>query len=134
MKKSRLALICDYLEEGWPSMDLGAEALSFKLNNDYSGQFEVFQIRPPFIKRFSRSRCQGRSGGVSIVDRLLNRFVDYPRFLKARSNDFDVFHIVDHSYSHLVQVLEARCTLVTCHDIDAFRCVLEKQSGSRSRL
>ena len=38
---------------------------------------------------------------------------------RAARRDFDVFHIVDHSYAHLVRVLPADRTVVTCNDIDA---------------
>jgi glycosyltransferase involved in cell wall biosynthesis len=44
---------------------------------------------------------------------------------------FDLFHIVDHSYSHLVHRLPAARTLVTCHDLDTFRSVLEPEMELR---
>jgi glycosyltransferase involved in cell wall biosynthesis len=134
IKKARIALICDYLEEGWPSMDLVADALWQKLEARYQDRFEVSQLRPRFVKRLSQLRFRDWNGAASIADRLMNRFLDYPRYLKIRKREFDLFHVVDHSYSHLVQVLEPRYTLVTCHDLDAFRCMRETQSGIRSRL
>ena len=38
---------------------------------------------------------------VATADRLVNRFWDYPRWLRQQTGDFDLFHIVDHSYAHL---------------------------------
>ena len=58
------------------------------------------------------------------ADRILNRVWDYPRWLRPAVGDFDLFHIIDHSYAHLAQQLPAGRSLVTCHDLDAFRGVL----------
>src|SRR5262249_53548024 len=48
------------------------------------------------------------------------------------SGRFDLFHIVDHSYAQLVHRLPAARTLVTCHDLDTFRSVLEPALERRS--
>jgi glycosyltransferase involved in cell wall biosynthesis len=45
-----------------------------------------------------------------------------------------LFHIVDHSYAHLVHSLPAQRTVVTCHDADAFRCLLESSRSLPSRV
>jgi glycosyltransferase involved in cell wall biosynthesis len=63
------------------------------------------------------------------LDRLLFRFVDYP--VVARRLKFDVFHIIDHSYSQLLHVLPKDRTVVTCHDIDTFRSILEPERDPR---
>jgi glycosyltransferase involved in cell wall biosynthesis len=55
----------------------------------------------------------------------LNRFWDYPQYLKKKVNEFDLFHVSDHSYAQLVHVLPPERTGVFCHDIDAFRSLLE---------
>jgi len=39
----------------------------------------------------------------------------YP--LLARAHQGDINHIIDHSYAHLLYTLDARRTIVTCHDI-----------------
>ena len=44
--------------------------------------------------------------------------------LRHLRGDFDVFHIVDHSYAHLAHELAGARTVVTCHDLDAFRRLL----------
>ena len=50
----------------------------------------------------------------------------------AFGRQFDVFHVTDHSYSHLVRYLPAARTIVTCHDVDSFRCVIEARREPRS--
>ncbi len=52
-------------------------------------------------RRWSRLPLVGRSARMQLADRLTGRFWDYPRWLAPRVRDFDVFHIVDHSYAHL---------------------------------
>jgi glycosyltransferase involved in cell wall biosynthesis len=66
------------------------------------------------------------------ADRVLNRFFDYPRFLKKIATTFDLFHIVDHSYSHLVHHIPKGHSIVTCHDLDTFRSVLDPDREPRS--
>jgi glycosyltransferase involved in cell wall biosynthesis len=60
--------------------------------------------------------------------------VDYPRHVGAIRAQHDVFHIVDHSYSQLVHRLPAARTVVTCHDLDTFRSILEPKEDPRSPL
>lgn len=55
-------------------------------------------------------------GGM--IGTLLNygwRSIAYPRF--ARHHQGDVNHIIDHTYAHLVDALDAQRTIVTCHDL-----------------
>ena len=48
------------------------------------------------------------SGSRYTADRFVNRLWHYPRRLARLRGDFDVFHIVDHSYSQLVHVVQMR--------------------------
>ena len=130
MSKLRVAVIADLLEERWPSMDLVAEMLVQHLANDHSGAVDVRLVRPPMRRRFSAAN--GSGGRRLLGDRLLNRFLDYPRNVRHLHADFDIFHIVDHSYAQLVHALPAERTLVTCHDLDTFRAVLEPDLEPRS--
>jgi glycosyltransferase involved in cell wall biosynthesis len=59
---------------------------------------------------------------------------DYPSLMRRRRKEFDLFHLVDHSYSQLVHRLPRERTVVTCHDLDTFRCVLEPERDRRSPL
>jgi glycosyltransferase involved in cell wall biosynthesis len=124
----RVALLCDFLEEGWPSMDLAGDMLYQSLRDSSASEVAAAKLRPEFHQRCARV-MPGSIGRN--VDRLLNRFVDYPRWLKTRTGDFDLFHLVDHSYSQLLHVLPAHRTVVTCHDLDTFRCLLEPDGDQR---
>jgi glycosyltransferase involved in cell wall biosynthesis len=91
------------------------------------------QLRPPMRLRLSRIPVFGRRRAASNADRLLNRFVDYPRWLGRRLSSFDLFHLVDHSYSQLLHALPKGRAVVTCHDLDTFRCLLEPERDPRGR-
>jgi glycosyltransferase involved in cell wall biosynthesis len=120
---TRLAILPDFVEENWPSMDLCAEMLEAKLAG-------AERIAPRFRRICSRL-CNRQS--AFNADRLLNRFVLYPRFARRRRNQFDCFHIVDHTYAQLVLALPAERTGVYCHDLDAFRCLLDPKREPRPR-
>jgi glycosyltransferase involved in cell wall biosynthesis len=126
----RVAVVADFVEEGWPSMDLVADSLFERLRNEQADRVYPVLVRPSFKRRFMRVTRADTRGGFSRTlfnaDRLLNRFVDYPRHLRRMRGDFDIFHITDHSYAHLVSDVDPARTVVTCHDLDAFRIVLEK--------
>src|SRR5581483_2820074 len=125
----RVALIADFREENWPSMDRVATTLYERVTANHRDTIALELIRPPFVRRFSRIRARGTKAYQA--DRVLNRLVDYPRVLRRVRGHFDIFHIVDHSYAHLVHHLPAARTLVTCHDLDAFRCLIEPRREPR---
>jgi glycosyltransferase involved in cell wall biosynthesis len=113
MNPPRVAVLCDYPEENWPSMELVADMLLERIPS-------ATRIQPPFV-HYSALRN---------ADRLLNRMVAYP--LKARRwTHFDVFHVIDHSYAQLVHVLPAGKTIVTCHDAGTFRCLFDPEGEPR---
>ena len=132
MRVARLAVICDYREENWPSMDLVAEMLLQELQQDHAGSVAATRLAPPMRRRFTRSDTTG--GHLFKAERLLNRFWDYPRFLRHQTAGFDLFHIVDHSYGQLAHELPPERTIITCHDLDTFRCLLNGHSERRSLL
>jgi len=113
-------------------MDLVATMLVGELNTRHQGSFVASLLRPRFVRRFSGAGVGGEKKPLFNADRLLNRFIDYPRFVRARRSEFDLFHIVDHSYSHLATAAGPERCLVTCHDLDTFRCIVEPQRGARS--
>jgi glycosyltransferase involved in cell wall biosynthesis len=130
---ARVALLCDYREEGWPSMDLTGDMLSRHLASGHPGIASLEQLCAPWSPRVSRIPGLGQSAVGRNAERLFNRFLDYPRWLKTQSERFDLFHIVDHSYSQLIHTLRPERTIVTCHDLDTFRCLLEPDSEPRPR-
>jgi len=124
-RSPRLALLCDFLEEGWPSMDLFGDMLARCYQADHAAEISVEQLRPPLRARFSRLPVRRGAASLWNADRLINRFFDYPRWLKKQAARFDLFHLIDHSYGQLASELPAGSTVVTCHDLDTFRCLLE---------
>lgn len=124
----RVALVADVLEERWPSMDLVADMLLLQLTRSGSRDFHVEMLRPS-LARFH----DGTSWRTARkLERYANRFWDYPRWLRRHAASFDVFHVIDHSYAHLVHALPAERTVVTCHDVDAFLPLVEPElAGTR---
>ena len=47
MTALRVAVIADYLEEGWPSMDLVADMLFDRLQREHSAAIVPTLVRPP---------------------------------------------------------------------------------------
>ena len=138
----RVAVVADFLEEGWPSMNLVAEQLvrsQNELGRLHGGapgmeatDFCCHLIRPPMPRRLS---LPGQASGRGFAfDRLVGRFHDYPRYLRRLRPQFELFHLADHSYSQLVHELPPGRTIVTCHDLDTFRCLWEPRRGGRSLL
>ncbi len=114
----RVALLCDSPDEHWPSMDIVGDMLQQNLRPPIEPQ----QILRP-IRKVTPNLA---------LNRLWLRFVDYPRWVRRNRSRFDVFHIVDHSYSQLAHELPPERTVITCHDIDTFRSVLEPKQHPRS--
>ena len=115
---TRIAILCDLEEEGWTSMDLVAAMLEQGLRQ-VGRPIEVTRLQPPMRRRLSGQAGPGYHLRFN-CDRVLNRFWDYPRWLRTQRHRFDLFHVVDHSYSQLVHELPPERTVVTCHDVDIF--------------
>ncbi len=112
-------------------MELVAEMLLENLQRHHSSTVQAVRIRPRFVRRLSRLRRASRLAMNG--DRLLNRMFDYPRYLRRIRGDFDIFHLIDHSYSQLLHELPPGRAVVTCHDLGTFRCLLEPDSEPRSQ-
>ncbi|MDJ0733712.1 MAG: glycosyltransferase [Nostocaceae cyanobacterium] len=128
--KLRLAIISDYPEEKWHSMDLCAQMLLKHLQGEHA-LIQARQICPKFRWRFQQIPWLGKQRFAYNSDRILNRFWDYPRYLGQHVTEFDFFHIADHSYAQLVHVLPPERTGVYCHDIDAFRSLVQPEQQAR---
>jgi glycosyltransferase involved in cell wall biosynthesis len=122
-----VGVVCDYADEGWPSMDLAAELLHVGLRAHAPG-FEPALLRPRMPRAFRRV-LPGRAG--LNADRLAARHLAYPRWLRRHARGIDLYHVADHSYAHLVHALPAERTVVTCHDLDAFRSLLDPAADPR---
>jgi glycosyltransferase involved in cell wall biosynthesis len=134
MKPLRVAICDDYREERWPSMDRVAAMLHAQLQAHHAKTIDAHCVCPLFLRAATRVPLAGGSRAAFNADRFLNRFWCYPRHVERLATGFDLFHIVDHSYAHLVHSLPPARTIVTCHDLDAFRSVLtpvdERRSGA----
>jgi glycosyltransferase involved in cell wall biosynthesis len=111
-------------------MDLCAEMLLAGLRGN---GVSATGLLPPFRRAFTRVPLLNGQRTARNADRLLNRHYWYPRYLAGQAGAFDFFHIADHSYAHLVPVLPAGRTGVYCHDLDAFRCLVEPARDPRPR-
>lgn len=132
MNPIQVAIIADYREEGWPSMDLVADMLLLHLQRRHGDAVRPTLIRPNMPRRLSRLPFIGSHRRLSVVDRVIARQWDYARVLRRARGAFDVYHVIDHTYAHLTHVLPADRTIVTCHDIDAFRSILLPEDEPRS--
>jgi glycosyltransferase involved in cell wall biosynthesis len=129
--RSCIGVVSDFPEEEWPSMDLVADMLLNELGDRHHSSFYAERLCPPFMRRFTRLPLVGTGKLAYTADRSLNRFFKYPRWLEGRRGHFQLFHLVDHSYAHLVYHLPSDRTVVTCHDLDAFRCLTERDPSAR---
>jgi glycosyltransferase involved in cell wall biosynthesis len=125
-----LAILPDFREEEWFSMNLCAEFLQHGLKqNNIDSQL----IDPAYKKCFERIPLANRRSFARNADRLLNRFLSYPLQLRKLRKQFSAFHVVDHSYSQLIHHLPQEKTGVYCHDLDVFRCLLDPKSEPRPK-
>lgn len=126
----RVAVVADLREERWYAMDLVAEMLLNNLQAQEARLVDATELCPVMARRLTRLPLAGRTAAANTADRILNRVWDYPRWLRSRVKYFDLFHIIDHSYAHLATGLPAGRSIVSCHDLDAFRGVLPGSRGS----
>ena len=131
MKPLRVGVVCDLREEGWHSMDLVGDMLIEMLPSVSDGAIDATRLRPPMVRRWTRLPVVGAGARAHLGDRLTGRLWDYPRWLRPRRAEFDIFHIVDHSYAHLIRELPPERTIVTCNDTDAFEAA---RTGTASSL
>ena len=124
MTRPRVAIVADLREEQWHSMDLVADVLINSLETGHDRAVDPFRLCPPMVRRLTRVPRFGQRALLNTTDRVINRYWDYPRWLRGQIDRFDLFHIVDHSYAHLASTLPAGRSIVMCHDVDAFAGVL----------
>lgn len=107
----RITLFRDLKEENWPSMERYATALLSAMRND---QFSIFNFQLTDFVVPRQDLTPSKS-----LNLYYTRYFYYP--LKARGQQGDVNHIVDHSYGHLVYALDPKRTVVTCHDLNPLK-------------
>jgi glycosyltransferase involved in cell wall biosynthesis len=122
---SRIAVIADFLEEKWPSMDLVAEELATHLSA--LPGVEGTLVRSPL-------RTSLGDAPPTATARALGRFAQLPLELSIKRLKADYLHIADHSYAHLALLFPRDRVGVFCHDIDAFRALLPGAAASPGRV
>jgi glycosyltransferase involved in cell wall biosynthesis len=110
-------------------MDRVALMLVEYLRRHHARTIEVTPVVPRFVRR---ATVIGNGRVAVTFDRILNRFWDYPRHAGTLHAEYEVFHVIDHSYSQLVHRLPPGRTVVTCHDLDTFRSLLRPTDEPRS--
>jgi glycosyltransferase involved in cell wall biosynthesis len=105
----RVTLLHNYRDEQQPSMRLYAERLGAALSRR---GISLTRVRPPTIVSDAWRR---RSSLWAKLDDYTGRFAVYPRLV--RNLDADIVHIVDHGQGYLLDELDPRRTVVTCHDV-----------------
>jgi glycosyltransferase involved in cell wall biosynthesis len=128
----RVGIVCDLKEEQWPSMDLIGDMLLEQFASRNSG-VQASRVQPKLRRNCTAFPLTRNSKLAWNADRLLNRAVYYPWWLRGKSRQFDLIHIVDHSYAQLAWQTEPSRTIVTCHDLEAFSCLLEQPSQQRPK-
>jgi glycosyltransferase involved in cell wall biosynthesis len=127
-----LAVIHDMPEEGWSSMDQMGELIATRVPM-VSGQIRTTPVRHQMVRIASRMPI-GPERQTLLADRIFNRMVLYPRRIRSEvSGRYSLYHVVDHTYAHLVHELPRNSAIVTCHDTDAFRSLTTPPEERRSR-
>ena len=126
-RRLRLAVVRDFRAEGWPSMDLCADQLlaqlpSYATADDIAPQFHRLLSRLPIPRRVSFN-----------ADRLIHRHLVLPTVVRRAAHHAEFVHVVDHSYAHVVRAVPRGRAGVYCHDLDAFRSLLEPEKEPRPR-
>jgi glycosyltransferase involved in cell wall biosynthesis len=123
----RLGVVRDYRAEDWPSMDLCADQLLAHLPDGVAAT----DLDAPFRRWVGRLPVVGAKRAAFNADRLVNRHLLLPRFVRRRAAGFDFVHVVDHSYAHVALAVPPGRAGVYCHDLDAFRSLQEPEKEPR---
>lgn len=123
-------MILDSPDENWASMDLVGEMLVDQwqaMPSEVRTTLLSIPI-PRVVPRFARAH---RNRGTLNAERALVRYGAYPLRAFTLRRPQRLFHVVDHSYAHLVHVLPSSRTGVYCHDTDAFQAFLKPALAAR---
>ena len=120
----RLAVLLDPPDEGAPSMDLAGEGLLGGLAA-CPDRVTPTGLRPAMPRLARALPGIGVRHAALNADRMVARFGTAEALALRIRRNFDLFHVVDHVYAHLVRALPAGRVGVYCHDLDAFRTVLD---------
>ncbi len=100
----QVGLFLPFKSDHWHSIERFAGLIQTK-TSDINSNFQVKLIRPD---------PSWENWGASIARRGIYT-------LSAAFEKFDVYHISDQSYSHILQFLPRKKVLITCHDLEFWR-------------
>lgn len=127
-----LGLVFNFPQTKSFSMDFCSEMLLNQLQQDLHLPFKPEAIVPQeYYQILTRIPWLGRKFPIRTLETMLNNLWVYPQAIKKVRDRFQYFHICDHSYANLVHDLPAERTGVFCHDLDAFRSLLEPKKYRR---
>jgi glycosyltransferase involved in cell wall biosynthesis len=106
-------------------MDLCADQLLAHIPATIAAQ----DVAPDFRRAFGLLPFLGRVGFNA--DRVINRHLLLPRAVRRAARRADFVHVVDHTYAHAVNAVPPGRAGVYCHDLDAFRSLLEPEKERR---
>ncbi|TYQ23948.1 glycosyltransferase family 4 protein [Pseudanabaena sp. UWO310] len=133
MSIPNLALVFNFPQNNSLSMNFCSEMLLHYLQQNPDPYFNTAAIIPEhYYQILTRIPWLGKKFPIRTLDAMFNHFYVYPRAIKKRRDHFDYFHICDHSYANVVHDLPKEKTGVFCHDLDAFRSLLEPDKYPRS--
>ena len=91
------------------SMEVYSDYLNFYLKKNYNSIFDISSFKPTaLISKFLFDKLEMRFA----------RYIEYPYQIKNIHKKYDINHIVDHAYSHLIRYpLNCKNTVVTVHDL-----------------
>ena len=107
--KIKVNLYRTFKEDQRISMEVYADYLDYYIKKDYSSIFDLSSFKPTtLISKFLPDKLKMRFA----------RFIEYPYQIKKIHQRYDINHVVDHGYSHLIRYpLNIKNTIVTVHDL-----------------
>jgi glycosyltransferase involved in cell wall biosynthesis len=98
---NNICILTSFKEDNRKSMNIYSDNISLSTEN-----FKIFKFTPKFIS-FLPHKIQ--------LFIWLNKYVYYP--LQIMNLKYDLYHIIDHTYSYLIPFLPKNKVIVTVHDI-----------------
>lgn len=131
----QLALIADFPEENWESMNLIADMIETHIRAELGDCISVDRITPGYVPIFS---CLSDRRFAWNLDRFINRRLILKRGIKRAIaiKKYQAALVIDHSYAHVVPLLNKNQikSVVICHDTDAIKPLGTVGRSIKSRL
>jgi glycosyltransferase involved in cell wall biosynthesis len=122
-----VVLVPDLPTEGWVSMDRYADRLLGHLLGSVDEEIRVKSaLQGNSVTSLEASGDPIHQERVSTPTRMWRRYHSYPRMVSQLTGD--IFHILDHSYAHLVPRIRKPC-VVTVHDLHPLQTLARKTRG-----